>query len=297
VKIKIPVAIAIAVAVGDAHAQIRPNGNWKQFDSQHFHVVYEAGMDSIARHAAARAELEHARLSAGLIRAPEAKIDLVISNNMDLTNGFATPLPSNRIVIFTRPPVDELSLQYYTDWIDLVITHELTHIFHMDRTGRVGRGLRAAFGRLPFGWPIFPMIELPSWNLEGLAVHIESEHTGAGRIHGSYHEMVVRTAVLEKAFDPIDRVNGETPIWPGDRAYIYGSLFMDYIARKYGENAHTDLIKSTAGSILPPSWRLDGLAKKATGKPYHQLYDEWRADLESNYARTAESLRAAGRWW
>ncbi|HEX6558147.1 MAG TPA: hypothetical protein VF021_01765, partial [Longimicrobiales bacterium] len=276
-------------------AQVRPNAGWRQIDSDHFRVIYEPGLDSLAQHAIRRAELEHARLNDGLARAPNRKIDIIIADNTDITNGFAMPFPDDRIYLYARPPVEDLSLQYYEDWMELVVTHELTHVFHFEQAGRIGRALRTLFGRVPLGWPLFPILEMPRWNTEGLATVIESQHTDAGRVNGSYHEMVVRTDVLEHRFPPIDRVSGETPIWPGgDRAYIYGSLFMDYIARSYGEPAHSELIRKTAGSILPPSWRLDAVAKKAVGKTYRQLYDAWHAQLDSTYAVQAGALSARG---
>ncbi|MGQ0560320.1 MAG: hypothetical protein ACT443_00435 [Gemmatimonadota bacterium] len=294
-RLSIAVAIGLAVACPAVRAQVRPNATWRQIQSQNFTIIYEAGLDSIARHAAVRAEREHARLSAGLINPPEDRIDIVIADNSDVSNGNARPFPNNRITIWVRPPVEELSLQNYDDWIDLVITHELTHIFHHEPAGRVGRGLRAAFGRVPFPWPFFPVLGTPRWNLEGLATFIESRHTGAGRVQGSYHEMVVRTALLEDAFPGIDRISGETPLWPGgSRAYIYGSLFMDYIARRYGADAHRELIEKTAGSVLPPPWRMDGVAKSALGRSFTDLYRDWRTELERRYRALADTLIAHG---
>lgn len=293
-----PGALALALLLGagaTAHAQLKPNAAWRQIETAHFNIIYEAGLDSIARHAAERAEREHLRLSERLVRAPAGKIDLVLANNSDITNGFATPFPTNRVVIWVRPPVDYLGIQYYDDWIDLVITHELTHSFHMDQTGTVGRAVRAVFGRIPYAWPAFPVIGTPRWNIEGLATLIESQHTGAGRVYGSYHEMVVRTAVLEGALPPIDRVSGESPLWPGgERAYIYGSLFMDFVARRYGDSAHSRLIGKTRGSVLPPLWRMDGIARQALGRSFRDLYGDWQAELEMNYAALAESLRTSG---
>lgn len=291
-------ALALALILGagaSANAQLRPNATWRHIETQHFNIIYEAGLDSIARHAAERAEVEHLRLSERLIRAPSGRIDIVIANNTDITNGFATPFPSNRVVIWARPPVDDLAIQYYDDWIDLVVTHELTHSFHMDQAGTVGRAVRAVFGRVPFSWPVFPVIGTPRWNIEGLATLIESQHTGQGRVYGSYHEMVVRTAVLEGAFPPIDRVSGESPLWPGgERAYIYGSLFMDYVARRYGDSAHSRLISKTKGSILPPLWRMDGIARQALGRSFRDLYADWQAELEQNYSALVDLLRASG---
>lgn len=287
--------LLLLLAATNGNAQIKPNGKWRQIESRHFRVIYEAGLDSLARRAAEQGERTHARLSAELIAAPPGKIDLILTNRTDITNGYATPFPSNRVAIFVRPPVEDLSLQQYNDWIELLVTHELTHTFQMDRAGWPGRAVRKVFGRVPFTWPIFPIVDQPSWNHEGLATMIESQHTGAGRVVGSFHEMIVRTGIVEGRFDPIDRVSGETPIWPGGaRAYIYGSLFMDYIARRYGNAAHRELIEKTAGSLLPPSWRLDAIARKATGETYTNLYKDWKADLERTYVALGDSLTAQG---
>src|SRR5688572_20024486 len=262
-------AMSIASLNTTAQAQVRPNASWRQIETPNFTIIYEAGLDSLARHAAVRAEHEHALLAQTLFRAPGGKIDIVLADNLDLSNGSAQPFPNNRVTIWARPPVDELSLQNYDDWLDLVISHELTHIFHLNPGGRFGRGLRRIFGRVPFPWPFFPVIGIPDWNVEGLATFVESRNTSAGRVRGSYHEMVVRTALLENAFPTIDRISSETPLWPGGfAAYIYGSLFMDYIARRYGDDAHTKLIGKMTGSQLPPPWRMDGIAKSALGRSY-----------------------------
>lgn len=248
----------------------------------------------MAQHAARRAEAAFARL-VQLSRPPKGKTDIILGDNLDLANGAATPIPGNRIYLWAHPPADDLALQYYNDWMDLVITHELTHIFHLDRAGKVGRALRSVFGRVPWGWPFFPVLGTPDWTIEGLATYIESAHTGTGRVHGTYHEMILRTAILEDDFDPIDRVSGETPLWPGgQRAYIYGSLFMHYIAERIGPQAHREIVDKTAGSLLPPPWVMDRIARRATGQSFTALYRDWQRDLRQRYTVLADSLRAIG---
>jgi hypothetical protein len=37
--------------------------------------------------------------------APRGTIDIVVSDNVDFSNGYATPFPSNRIVVYAKPPV------------------------------------------------------------------------------------------------------------------------------------------------------------------------------------------------
>ncbi|HEY0809190.1 MAG TPA: hypothetical protein VGD49_03475, partial [Longimicrobiales bacterium] len=83
--------------------------------------------------------------------------------------------------------------------------------------------------------------------------------------------------------------------WPGgQRDYIYGSMFMSYVAERPGPESHRELLNKTSGSVLPPPWVLDRLARKATGKTFSTLYREWRYDLQKRYGEQASRLRAAG---
>lgn len=278
-----------------AQAQIPPVGTWRTIESEHFRVTYAQGLDGLAEHAARRAEAAHERLIALLARPPAGKIDVVLTDNVDVTNGFATPFPSNRIFIYARPPVGVQGLEFHRDWIDLVITHELTHIFHLDRAGGFGMALRKVFGRLPMSWPVFPVAGTPGWSIEGLATHVESDFTGAGRVNGSYHDMVVRTAVLEDRFDPFERLSASSPIWPGnERIYIYGSLFLDYLADRYGVDVRRRIVDRTASAVIPPVLWFNRVAQGTLGIGFAQAYEDWHESLKLRHGRLADSLRATG---
>ena len=238
IRVLIAVLIALAGSAVPASAQLPADASWRTISSAHFRVTYEAGLEPLARHAAASAERAHVALAALVGNAPRGTIDIVLADNTDQSNGYATPFPSNRIVVYAKPPVDLLELQYTRDWIELVVTHELAHVFHLDATSGFGRLVRTIFGRAPLPWPVFPAVGVPLWNVEGLAVGAESAVTGLGRVHGSYNEMVVRTAALAGHLDEYDRLGSTSPGWPGgSRVYVYGSLFMDYLARRYGADA------------------------------------------------------------
>src|SRR5205085_9963205 len=135
------------------------------------------------RRGAADAEVAYAELARHLHR-PRGKIDVVLSDDVDFSNGYATPLPTNRIVVYANPPVNESALRFTDDPTELVVTHELTHIFHLDRVGGIWKPLQKIFGRQPL---FFPNAFLPSWLVEGLAVYYESAITGSGRIVGREH--------------------------------------------------------------------------------------------------------------
>jgi hypothetical protein len=223
------------------------------------------------------------------VEPPEGKVDLVISDHADISNGYAQVFPSNRIVIFAPPPMEGFALAYMNEWMELVITHELTHIFHQDLAFGVGGAFRRLFGRVPLRWPFFPGLATPGWTVEGIATYYESALTGAGRVKGSFHEMVVRTAVLEDDFESIDQVSGASQVWPGpQRYYIYGSLFLNYLAEKHGEEAVTSFAEEVAGQWVP--YRLNAAARKAFGSSFSDSWGEWEGELRVRYRALRDSL-------
>jgi hypothetical protein len=295
VRVPLAAILLLLTSALSVSAQLAADATWRTIESQHFRITYEEGLEEIARHAATSAERAHAALAVFVAQAPRGTIDIVVADNVDFTNGFATPFPANRVVIYVKPPVDVLELQYTADWVDLVIIHELAHIFHLDVAGGLGNALRAVFGRLPAPWPFFPAVGTPVWSIEGLATGVESALTGYGRVHGSYHEMVVRTAVLQGRMDDIHRLGAVSPIWPGGaRVYIYGSLFMDYLTRRYGPDATARIVRSLAGSIIPPPLWFGGVARRALGVTFAQAYADWERELDARYADLAAELTAVG---
>ncbi|MFS8638090.1 MAG: hypothetical protein FWJ74_08380, partial [Gemmatimonadota bacterium] len=175
-------ACVLLLATGSASwAQVPPDAEWRTLDTEHFRITFPRGLEALARHTAERAEIAYGRLASRLAPPPSGTIDILLTDFIDVSNGSATPFPSNRIVVYARPPVDEPRLAYFGDWIDLVVTHELAHVFHLDGANGLGRALRRVLGRYPWSWPVFPAIESPQWAIEGIATHMESALTGAGR--------------------------------------------------------------------------------------------------------------------
>ena len=78
-------------------AQVPPNDHWRTIRTQHFRVHFTSPVEEEARRAAVNAERAYAELSTELVP-PRGTIDLVVADNVDYVNGYATPFPSNRIV-------------------------------------------------------------------------------------------------------------------------------------------------------------------------------------------------------
>ena len=162
-------------------------------ETEHLRVTYPEPLLELARRAGQRGEVAWAHLAETFVDPPKGKVDLLLTDHTDISNGFARIFPSNRIVIFAPPPVDGFGLPHMDEWLELVITHELAHVFHEDYAEGLSALFRGVFGRAPLEWPFFPGSATPGWVVEGLATFYESEFTQAGRVRGSFHETVSYT--------------------------------------------------------------------------------------------------------
>ncbi|MEX0980436.1 MAG: hypothetical protein WDZ89_05030, partial [Gemmatimonadota bacterium] len=272
-------------------AQLPPDAEWRTIRTEHFRITFHAGLEELAGRAAERAERAWRSLSESFVSPPPGRIDVVLTDQADISNGFARTVPSNRITIYARPPVDEFGLAWFDDWLELVITHEVAHVFHLDRAGTLGVAVRALFGRLPGAWPVFPGRSVPTWTIEGIATFYESALSDAGRAHGTYHEMILRTSILDGTFERIDQASGSSPVWPGgSRAYIYGSLFFEHLLERYGEERMARFVDAVAGQWIP--YRLNSAARSAFGVSFSRAWREWEAELEQRFAAEVEGLAA-----
>lgn len=271
-----------------------PDEAWRTLETEHFRVTFPEELETLGRQAADRAERAYDELEAHFVEPPKGRIDLLLTDHADVSNGFASVTPSNRITIFARPPIEALSLGFVDEWLELVITHELAHIVHLDHVvNPLGRLGRAVFGRVPSEWPFFPELGTPRWVIEGIATWYESRLTEAGRGRGSFLEMQLRTAALEGRFESIGQAAGESPIWPsGNRPYLYGTMFFDYLLEKHGEDKMADFVDAVGGQWIP--YRLDAAGRSAFGASLTDEWQLWRGEVESSLDTFERELRSVG---
>jgi hypothetical protein len=284
-------SVALVALPGAVWAQIPPGEAWRTLDTEHFRITFPEELHPLAQRAAERAERAWDALAAEFIEAPGHTVDILITDHTDVSNGYASVFPSSRIVIHAPPPVDGFGLPFADEWMELVVTHELAHIFHEDYTRNLGSALRSVLGRVPLEWPFFPGAATPGWVVEGIATYYESEFTDAGRVRGSFHEMVIRTAILEGAFESIDQTSGNAPIWPGgQRDYVYGSLFLKHLADRFGQHTVGEFARVVAGQWIP--YRLNDAARETFGISFSDAWEEWKTGLEMHYDALRDSLNA-----
>ena len=260
-----------------AGAQPAPYHRYRTLDTPHFHVHVPEGLEREGRVAGAAAEHAYALLAKELAE-PRGPIDLVVTDDADYSNGYATTVPTNRIVVFATPPVDASSLRLNEDWLGIVITHELTHIFHLDRARGIWSVAQHVFGRAP---ELFPNQYGPSWLTEGLAVYYESRLTAGGRLKDVENRMLARAAALEHRLPQLNALSLSSPLFPGGAAsYGYGALFVDYLASTRGDSTIRRFVDVQSASLIP--FRLNHQAESAFGISFQSAFSAFRDSIQGS---------------
>jgi hypothetical protein len=253
----------------------------------HFTILFHQGEDAMAARLATIVEDVHATLSRQLQAGPNRHTRVILVDQNDEANGWATPLPFDTIEISAVPAAPSADIGNTDDWLRLVFTHEYTHILHLDRSRGLFAGLRRVFGRAP---ALFPNLFLPGWEIEGLATFYETKDTGLGRLRAGEFRLIVDAAARAGRLEPIDRATGALVDWPGgNAAYAYGARFHEYLAQRFGDDTFGRLASATSGRIpyLP-----GGAYKRVFGASAKQLWKDFasaQGEVERTRRRASDS--------
>jgi hypothetical protein len=281
------VAFAATALLG-GQSRADPYLTWRTVESPHFRVHYHGGLAELAQRTASVAEASRERLRTVLGRAPDEITEIALSDSTDSANGSATALPYNAIRLYVTAPEDMAPLGDYDDWMVGLVTHEQTHIFHLDNMG----GGAAILNRI-LGKAYAPNHVQPRWILEGLAVAMESRLTSGGRLRSSLFDMYLRADVQEHHLAGLDQMSHSVRRWPnGDIWYLYGGEFIGWIHDTYGPDTFAAVAADYGNNIVP--WGINRSIRRATGHGYPELYDAWVRSLEARYGAEAAAVRARG---
>jgi len=264
------------------------NDDWFTLETPHFLIHYQSPAEPLAKRTASISEQVHQRVTQKLNWVLRQKTHIVLSDASDQANGYVIPFPYNRSVLYLSPPVTDsaASLFDYSDWWSTLITHEYTHVVHLDKGHGFIAGLRNVFGRVPV---LFPNALNVPWVVEGLATHYETDdEAGIGRGQSNYFKMLMR-AELASGFKPVDQVNLPLSEWPGGHSrYLYGVYFFRFLESRYGAGTTEKFIRNYSDNFIP--WRIAGNLRQETGKDIDDLWDEYRRWLvtEMGPVQTAE---------
>ena len=258
---------------------VDPGLNWRTLETTNFAVHFAERHRGQARAVAGVAEQVLPRITNLLRWKPASRIQLVVLDSADFANGLASPLPFNYTMVFLSPP-DEGELLQNREWLELVLTHELFHIVHLDMVRGPPLVLRRIFGRVPF---LFPNALQPRWILEGLAVHDESDaRKSEGRLGHSYFEGMMR-AEASRGFRSLAEVNAGGRGFPLNRDYLYGAYFFAFLQERYGEKAISRFIENYSDNAVP--FRVHTNPVVVTGKNMNDLWAEYLGWLKARFSQ------------
>lgn len=287
--------LVLLLGAPPAEAQLRdPLVEWRTIHTDHFDIHYHDPLALVARRVGAVAERAHVTLREifGFEPTPspgQTRIQIVLTDDSDSANGSATALPFDTIRLYAEPPEDLSTLSDYDDWLTTLVSHEHTHILHLDQASGLPSILNAILGKV-----YMPNHVLPRWMIEGIAVWQETERTSGGRLRSSMWDMYLRMDALEDRFWHLDQVSTDADRWPhGDAAYLYGSYFIRYIADHHGRESIAAMARDYGDSILP--YGINRVAERATGHTFTELWTDFLAERRAHYEAMRDEVDAIGR--
>ncbi len=276
------------------HAYHDSNLTWKTLETKHFRFHFHDKEEPIVQEFWSTAEQMHQELTGYLNWVPRDKIDVIFTDEFDISNGFARVIPRNNINIFVSAPDDQNSLEDHNGWIDLVFRHELLHIIHLDKARGVPLGFRKAFGRHPLLIPTsFPNAFQPLWYIEGLAVHKETDHKqGIGRGQSTYFDMLMRMEVMD-GVKPLRRINQPISSWPaGIIPYLYGGHYHEFLHQRYGAKSIVDMVEGLSDNIVP--YRINSNTVNVFRKDLDGMWAEFTNYLNKKHMAQVEKIEKVG---
>jgi len=261
--------------------------SWRTLDTEHFHIHFQAKNIANAQTAAIIAEQQYTRLTQAFNWHPTDQINLRLIDNSDRPQGLANVIPFTQAEILLVPP-DDGELVSSDDWMALVLSHELTHVIHLDKVRGTPAALHNLFGRHPW---LFPATMQPTWGIEGLAVYWESSVNRQGRAASPWFEMQMRIEVAN-GIKPLAQINSPAYDWPRNQAYLYGSYFYLFLADAYGDDTVFRLVDEYSDNLIP--YRLISNSARVTGKPLPQLWQQFDQWLHQRFDPQIATLKTQG---
>ncbi|MDH5526744.1 MAG: hypothetical protein OEY97_05490 [Nitrospirota bacterium] len=254
-----------------------PGQEWWSISTPHFIIHYPAPLAERARSAAPLLEAAHARLTPRMEWTPANRTHVVITDDFDPANGMATALPFNLMILFASPPDGDTDLMLNPDgWMETLVTHEYTHILHLDRAEGLPGGLQQLFGRMPL---LFPNAYNTGWMVEGLATLEETANGRYGRGRGALFSGILRTQAAEQKLPPISKASHTYSTWPGGMgAYLYGVHFLQFLNNTFGEHTTGVLVREYSDNIIP--FTVGPNMRKVLRESPTRAWDRWRNALD-----------------
>src|SRR5262245_20867087 len=265
-----------------------PQLSWRTATTEHFELHYPDILGDLAATLAETAERAHAKVTAALGFSPEGRTHLVLSARSDQMQVFTVVSPERAIYLDASLPNWAMGLNDYASLHEFLLTHEYTHVLHMDRRRGPYRWLSSVFG----AW-MRPNLATPMWLKEGLAVWAETRLSPRGRGGSSTYRMMLRVAHQEGALRagrfvaPDTAATFDNKSWPWVlRPYLFGHSLVQTLLD--GQEDRAGEIIGDMSADLPAD--VDRIARAAGFASFQQVWEQMLERTEHEAAAELADL-------
>ena len=259
---------------------------WSRTETAHFVFIYEQRDAQSVSQLVSFAEEVYNDV-ADFLGSHPSRVWVVVAGRVDLANGYTTPVPPH-ITLYLAPPSEPLIGLDASQYLRLLLAHELTHFINFEYDQGLFEFLSTIFG------PAVRDVNaafLPTWFLEGIATNTETLFTDGGRGRNPFFEMEYRALVRADRFFPLSMAAYSSYFPPPDRDWIGGYLFFRFLLDNFGRDIYVRIYHEYAKFPLLGPWKA---IERATGKTADAIYRDMVQELETRYMVEARQLRRAG---
>ena len=286
------IALTLGLAARPAHAQLlaRPWLNWQTVRSGRFDIHYPSELATWAEFVAERMPSIDSAVTRLVGYSPPTRVNIVIEDPFDVSNGFAFTLLDHPLIVFwASPPDPRESIGQFRTWGEMLAVHEFGHVAHLTRPSR--NPLTRLF------WRIAPVnvgpltLRAPRWVIEGYATYIEGVVTGSGRPHGVWRPATLRQWAVEGRLPNYAQLSSWSDFEGGEFAYLAGSAFLEWLARRNGDSSLVDVWRRLSARV---NRSFDEAFAGVYGDPPAVVYDRFRAEVTAAAVNVDSTLARAG---
>ncbi len=206
-------------------------------DTKYFHIIFPADSRSAAAHLAGFADAAYDEIATLLNTEKRYRITVIITPDSEEINGSFNNVPYLHITLYQIANDSNWGLGAFTDTLQKVFYHELTHAVSMTLRGPVQNALVSIFGT-PLG---FSMFTTPGNLIEGVTVSFESRD-GFGRATDPLAGATIRQDILEGRMKSFQESAGAFDDFPFSTLfYHYGGYFSQMLQQRYGMEKYAQL--------------------------------------------------------
>lgn len=224
--------------------EFRPDVKWYQYETKNFRLIFNDNSRYLADQTYEIVEDIYENISSELGYRVREKVDILFNDSSDLILDYANFFANTIMINTAKVPSSQIG-PFSKGYLHNLITHELTHIVHLQMSP-ITDGIYAFVKRTTAkGWMY------PYFMIEGMAVYNEKQISNGGRLYNTSFLEQFMAFAKDEDFPTLTQVYQRSMVrWPmGSAPYLFGAKFVDYLVETHGLGKLVESYRYFAGQI------------------------------------------------